>query len=78
MWLFNRRALSRNQRLTQILNNMNAIAALFPIAWIAFTVGSIIYALKLLAQIAHTQERVVAALEAIARKLEGGNNPGAH
>jgi hypothetical protein len=57
---------------------MNAISDLFPIASIAFMVGSIIYALKYLAQIAHTQERAVDALETIARKLEGGNKPGAH
>ena len=57
---------------------MNAITDLFPIAGIAFTVGSIIYALKYLAQIVHTQERVADALETLGRKLEGGDKPGAH
>jgi hypothetical protein len=57
---------------------MNAITDLFPIAGIAFTVGTIIYALKYLAQIVHTQERVADALETIGRKLEGGNKPVAH
>jgi hypothetical protein len=47
----------------------------FLFIFFAFIVGSISYALKILAQIVHNQERVAGALETIARKLEGGGKP---